>query len=112
MSVTISFRVSEDLEEFLESKAKQQMTTKSSVAQRLLAEKAREMMSNEGESHLEPTDPEGILEKYNDHWSRTEGGHKKYRLRLNPERSEDLEQMVRYYDTREGLVKRIREEYA
>jgi predicted transcriptional regulator len=41
MTVTISFRVSEELEEYLEHRAKVQMTTKSTVAQMLLAEKVR-----------------------------------------------------------------------
>jgi len=55
MSVTISFRCSEELAEFLESEAERRMTTKSAVAQMLVAEKAREMMgqtgSDEGADH-------------------------------------------------------------
>jgi len=43
MSRTVSFRCSEELDEFLEQEAERRMTTKSTVAQLLLAEKVREM---------------------------------------------------------------------
>jgi predicted transcriptional regulator len=43
MTVTISFRVSEELEEHLEQEAEKRMTTKSTVAQMLLAEHFRQI---------------------------------------------------------------------
>jgi predicted transcriptional regulator len=43
MTVTISFRVSEELEEFLEQEAKERMTTKSTVAQMMLAERVTQI---------------------------------------------------------------------
>jgi len=48
MTVTISFRVSEELEDFLEKEAERRMTTKSTVAQMLLAEKVKEIREESG----------------------------------------------------------------
>lgn len=60
MTVTISFRVSEELESFLNEEAERRMTTKSTVAQMLLAEKAKEIMSEgEGESGGNEGESEG-----------------------------------------------------
>lgn len=50
MTVTISFRVSEELEEFLEQEAEERMTTKSTVAQMLLAERVRQVKNETGGS--------------------------------------------------------------
>jgi hypothetical protein len=48
MTVTISFRVAEELEEFLKEEAEERMTTKSTVAQMLLAEKVKEIRDESG----------------------------------------------------------------
>lgn len=48
MSNVVSFRCSDELEEFLEQEAEERMTTKSAAAQMLLAEKVQEMRSESG----------------------------------------------------------------
>jgi hypothetical protein len=47
MPVTISFRVAERLEDYLEEEAKRQMTTKSAIARQMLTERARQVMEGE-----------------------------------------------------------------
>ena len=63
MSKTISFVASDELAEFLEREAEERMTTVSSTAQMLLAEKVRETQAGEGSaeagksgSELDPLD--------------------------------------------------------
>lgn len=51
MSKTVSFRCSSALDEFLEREAERQMTTKSSVAQRIVADYAQDMMGDELTEH-------------------------------------------------------------
>ena len=48
MSKVVSFRCSEELDEFLEQEAERRMTTKSTAAQMLLAEKVQEMKGESG----------------------------------------------------------------
>lgn len=47
MSNVVSFRCSEELDEFLEQEAERRMTTKSTVAQMLLVERVREMREDD-----------------------------------------------------------------
>lgn len=56
MSRTVSFRCSEDLDEFLEEEAERRMTTKSAVAQMIVAEYAREV-SQDSATENEPVTP-------------------------------------------------------
>lgn len=53
MSKTVSFRASEELDEFLEQEAERRMTTKSTVAQMLIAERVRQIKDGEDESEVE-----------------------------------------------------------
>lgn len=64
MTKTVSFRASDELDAFLEALAEERMTTKSTVAQMLVAERARQIKaerdeeSNTGDPRVEPpTDP-------------------------------------------------------
>lgn len=50
MPVTISFRVAEELKDYLEEEAERRMTTKSAVSRQLLTEKARELMAEQEEA--------------------------------------------------------------
>lgn len=58
MSKTVSFRCSSALDEFLEREAERQMTTKSSVAQRIVADYAQDMMGDELTEHPPEDVPE------------------------------------------------------
>lgn len=62
MTVTISFRVAEQLEEFLEEEAQRQMTTKSAVARQLLTEKVRETIaeSTDEEEGADTSEPDSL----------------------------------------------------
>lgn len=97
MSKTISFRASEELAEFLEEEAQRRMTTTSTVAQMLLAERVRELMEEGGiedESTVEVgedgrqaegggsgdadegqdwSDPHQVLEEFDEHWYESTG---------------------------------------
>ena len=65
MTVTISFRVSEELEEFLEQEAEERMTTKSTVAQMMLAERVTQIRdesdTNDTEKSAEEPASTGLL---------------------------------------------------
>jgi predicted transcriptional regulator len=58
MSRTVSFRCSEELDEFLEEEAERRMTTKSAVAQMIVAEYARSVSQDEATSNEPVTPPE------------------------------------------------------
>jgi len=91
MSKTISFRASEELDEFLEEEAERRLTTKSTVAQMLLAERVRQMKgaeevemspgvegdassrSGDTKDGLETSDPEEVLDEFDDHWYESTG---------------------------------------
>lgn len=105
MSKTISFVASDELAEFLEEEAEKRMTTISSTAQMLLAEKAREMgeVSEGSDSGTSsgPNDP--IFSRHSDKWYRPEGKHD-YAVEL-PEGGR------KYYKTESGAAKRLRRDY-
>lgn len=101
MSENVSFRCRGELYEFLEKEAERRMTTKSTVAQMLLAEKAREM----GAVSDEPDDSgSDVFSRHSDHWYRPDGEHK-YAVRLK-----DADR-TKYYKTRNGAAKRLEREY-
>lgn len=94
MSKTISFVASDELAEYLENEAERRMTTVSSTAQMLLAEKVRESSeSSEG----------GVFDRHSDKWYRPEGKHE-YAVR-RPDGP------TKYYKTRRGAAQRLRDEY-
>ena len=126
MSKTVSFRASEELDEFLEQEAERRMTTKSTVAQMLLAERVRELQGERSESSSDPEsapEPKGsepeeeavgesgdggepaILEQHNDKW-------------YTPDSQEGYKYAVRmpdgdrkYYKTPKHAADRLRKEY-
>jgi predicted transcriptional regulator len=131
MSRTVSFRCSEELDEYLEEEAEKRMTTKSTVAQMIVAEYFREQIgeSEEGEEGCEAVEEEeesveegskgkngengekseldGVLEEYSEHWYES-SGQKNYAVEP-PEGSDDKR---RYYKTKREAVKRLKEWYA
>ena len=62
MSRTVSFRCSEELDKFLEEEAERRMTTKSTVAQMMVAQAARDI-SNDSETSNTPVTPPETGEK-------------------------------------------------
>lgn len=111
MSKTISFVASDQLAEFLEDEAERRMTTISSTAQMLLAEKVREMEGggdggesgwSEYKSGSEGSEG-GIFDRHPDKWYRPDGEHE-YAVRQKDDRT-------KYYKTRNGAAKRLRMEY-
>lgn len=60
MTTTVTFRCTNELEEFLEQEAERRMTTKSSVAQMLLAEKFREIQEERAGGDVQTGSDEGV----------------------------------------------------
>jgi predicted transcriptional regulator len=116
MSRTVSFRCSEELDEFLEQEAERRMTTKSTAAQMILAEYARESGkvgdTSEGENDAsegangasEAADTDA-LDRHPDAWYRP-GGEHDFAVRDPSDGSN-----TKYYKTRDGAATRIRRWY-
>lgn len=121
MSKTVSFRCSEELDEFLEEEAERRMTTKSAVAQMLLAERVRQLQGG-GEGGEEPAPEKAdqsdsgevdqvgrglpeIFDRYDEHWYRPDGQKYEFAVRL-PGHDD-----TKYYKTQDGAADRLRKEY-
>lgn len=122
MSKTVSFRASEELDEFLEREAERRMTTKSTVAQMLVAERARQsQLGHMGEedsivpenpapdrvelANSDSEDRPAIFDRYSDKWhvpDSSEGN--KFAVRTTDGR-------LVYYKTQKHAARRLREEY-
>jgi len=118
MSKTVSFRASEELDEFLEQEAERRMTTKSTVAQMLLAERVRELKSErDGETgsssesaqteddQLDQGLPE-VFDQHSDHWYRPDSDKYQFAVRL-PGHDE-----TKYYKTQDHAATRLEKEYS
>lgn len=122
MSRTVSFRCSGELDEFLEQEAESRMTTKSTVAQMLLAEKVQELQAersgeggkseqtDQGTETLpagvdEPGGERDVLEATKEHWYYPDSDVYEYAVRL-PDRDDR-----KYFKTEDGARKRLRREY-
>ena len=104
MSKTISFVASDQLADFLEREAEERMTTVSSTAQMLLAEKIREEQRGEEVDKPGSDGSEGgVFDRYSDKWYRPSGEHD-YAVRT-PDGS------TKYYKTRDGAAKRLTRDY-
>jgi len=127
MSKTVSFRCSEELDDYLEEEAKRRMTTKSTVAQMIVAEHFREQKDsgrgNEGESGSSESHPEkggqstsggngdggggGDIEKafaeYSEHWYKPDGEKNEYAVE-HPSGNPDKR---KYYKTAKGAAERL-----
>lgn len=121
MSETVSFRCSGQLVEFLEQEAERRMTTKSQVAQTLLAEKVREMQGedagNEASTREDGEEETGPLEEppFTDHpraWyePKTQDPDHLVGVRI-PDGDGYPNQDRRYYKTYDGAAKAIKRWY-
>lgn len=97
MSKTVSFVARDELAEWLESKADEEMKTVSSLCQDIIAEEYRRGNQSEDRS-------ETVFERYSDKWYRPDS--KKHDFAV-----EDLDGDRRYYKTRRGAKNRLVELY-
>lgn len=115
MSKTISFVASDELANYLEEESERRLTTVSSTAQMLLAEKAREMGGVGGETEPAETAVEAsdndVFDDYPDAWYHPSS--QKYDYAVNvPESSGVYDSgKTRYYKTREGAAEALRRWY-
>lgn len=117
MGKTISFVATDELAEWIEEESERRMTTVSSTAQQLLAEKYRSETggsSTDSDSTESATEEDGgsaglpaIFERHPDKWYRpdTEEGHE-FAVRLS-----DDEWSNRYYKTQDRAAERLKDEY-
>ena len=105
MSKTVSFRASEELDEFLEEEAERRMTTKSTVAQMLVAERVRELKGGAPDLANGSEVAQGIFKRYSDKWY-TPDSDKGYEYAV---RLKDGD--VKYYKTADGAAGRLSKEY-
>jgi hypothetical protein len=124
MSKTISFVASDQLAEFLERESKKRMTTVSSTAQQLLAEKYREDHAGEEAAAVEDetngttTDEErpdtgdsdlpAVFDRQADHWYIPDS-EQDYIIAVRM--PEDANTGRKYFKTVNGAAKRLRREY-
>lgn len=131
MSRTVSFRASEELDEYLEQEAEQRLTTKSTVVQMIVAEYFRNQIEESDESE-EDDDPEEslpeetdestsgkigddgdkseseeIFEKHSENWYKPDGKKNDYAV----EHPSGERGKRKYYKTASGAAKRLVEWY-
>lgn len=125
MSETVSFRCSGELVKFLEQEAERRMTTKSQVAQTLLAEKAREMKGEDtgnGVSTGEDREEEAgasdgqrkdVFERHPDAWYVPDSAfeERSYAVRIPDDAGVTDEGEPRYYKTERGAAEGLRRFY-
>lgn len=108
MSETVSFRCTGELVEFLEQEAERRMTTKSSVAQMLLAEKFREAQTEDtgnGESTGDDTSESGlpeIFERHADKWYRPDSHRSEFAVQTPEDKFSTSG--PRYFKTADGAA--------
>jgi len=121
MSRTVSFRASEELDEYLEQEAQRRLTTKSMVVQMIVAEhfqdetQEHEEDGDGGEESTNSSDnsepdsssiyqelPE-VFQKHSDKWYVPDSRQSEYAVKC-PEKT-------RYYKTQQGAAKRLSEEF-
>lgn len=117
MSKTISFVASDDLAEFLEEESERRMTTVSSTAQMLLAERVREIRGEEGEVEAGLAGSGGaedaeddVFDRHPDAWYRPSGKHS-YAVHVPADAGVTDSGEPRYYKTRSGVAEALRRWY-
>lgn len=131
MSRTVSFRCSEKLDELLEQEAEERMSTKSMVAQMIVAEHfknqesesegddgeetpseaggngSKAVMSEEVGEESDVSEWEEILANYPDKWYKSDGAKNEYAV--NAPSGDHSDRM--YYKTAKGAAKRVKQWY-
>lgn len=105
---TISFVATEELADWLESQAKERMTTVSSASQQLLVEKYQEQWNDQsgGGGSVAQSGEGDVFDRHPSKWAVPDSQKHSYRVE-NP----DPDGRARYYKTREGAEKRLKEWY-
>jgi len=121
MSRTVSFRASEELDEYLEEEAERRLTTKSMVVQMIVAEhfqdEKQEQEGDGGEGEESTNSPDSsepdsssaheelpeVFQKHSDKWYVPDSRQSEYAVEC-PEKT-------RYYKTQRGAAKRLSEEF-
>jgi hypothetical protein len=121
MSRTVSFRCSEELDDFLEAEAERRMTTKSTVAQMIVAEHARESehgpSGETGESGRQETlegvnDSGGdIFDRHPDAWYEPDSAKHNVAVYVPDDSGTYDAGKTRYYKTRDGAAEALRRWY-
>jgi len=115
MSKTISFVASDELANYLEEESERRMTTVSSTAQMLLAEKVRELGDVDGETEATETASRArendVFDEYPDAWYHPKSDKNDYAV--NVPTSADIYDAgkTRYYQTRSGAAEALRRWY-
>lgn len=124
MSRTVSFRASEELDEYLEQLAEERMTTKSTVAQMLVAERVRQLQSGESETELgggdvsrgkeesQAAEPEtDVFDRHPDKWYQPNSQKHDYAVAVPDDADVHDAGKTRYYKTRDGAAEGLRRWY-
>lgn len=114
VSKVVSFRASEELDEFLEQVAQERMTTKSTVAQMLVAERAQQLREEGGSTELEPEEDQttidesglpAVFDRHEEKWYRPDSSKgNKFAVDCADDRR-------RYFKSTDGAAKRLRKDY-
>lgn len=111
MSRTVSFRASEELDEFLEQEAEKRMTTKSTVAQMMVAERAQQLRDSEENETNSTTSSQNsgksiddVFERHPTRWYEPDSRKYNYVVRTPDSLHDDR----RYYKTKGGAEKALR----
>lgn len=118
MSKTISFVASDDLAEFLEEESERRMTTVSSTAQMLLAEKVREMEGDDSGVEADKPGSGGdsntvgdVFDRHSDKWYHPNSNKYNFAVYEPEGTGTSTAGEARYYKTRNGAAKAIRRFY-
>jgi len=114
MSKTISFVASDELADFLEEESERRMTTISSTAQMLLAEKAREMGGvGDGAETAKPVSesPEDVFDRNPKAWYRPDSQKHDYAVSVPADAGVHDEGKTRYYKTKHGAAEALKRWY-
>ena len=115
MSKTISFVASDELANYLEEESERRLTTVSSTAQMLLAEKARETGGVRGETEPAETAAEAsendVFDENPDAWYQPKSKKNNYAVNVPESAGVYDAGKTRYYKTRDGAAEALRRWY-
>lgn len=114
MTKTISFVASDDLAEYLEEESERRMTTISSTAQMLLAEKYRaEQDDAEADPPAKATEEpsKDVFDNNQDVWHRPNSDKHDYAVKVPEPADVSDAGRTRYYKTRRGAAEALRRWY-
>lgn len=121
MSKTVSFRCSDELDEFLEQEAERRMTTKSTVAQMIVAEYARDVSNDPATENDAVTPPEAgndasdrandVFDRHPDVWYRPDSKENDFAVYVPEDAGNRDAGGTRYYKTEKGAAEALQRWY-